>query len=127
MEYKPSCPLKNSSQKGASGRLPLVRNKKAIFGTRLGGPWWILGANDALHSNSSSDMLCMRLTGSGVSKEKVRGGFRELEGCTGSGVSEEKLEKVSDNWKDTGRDRRYGFETMPKVNAKMKMRQLEMI
>lgn len=46
----------------ASG--PLVKNRNATFGTRLNGNSSTLGAMEALHMSSSSDMSCERTRGS---------------------------------------------------------------
>jgi hypothetical protein len=63
MEYNPSCPAKNFSHKGRSGRPPLTRNKKATFGTRGYGVLRTFGAMDAHQNSSSSVMLCTTLLG----------------------------------------------------------------
>jgi hypothetical protein len=63
MEYRPSFPAKNISQKGHKGRFPLVKNKKATFGKRWYGVLWTLGAMDAHQNSSSAVMLCITLFG----------------------------------------------------------------
>lgn len=63
MEKSPSCPLKNFSQSGASGNLPLVKNMNATFGVRLYGNSAIPGTIDALHISSSSFIECHKFLG----------------------------------------------------------------
>ena len=92
MEYRPSYPAKNISHKGHKGRSPLVKNKKATFGTRWYGELWTLGAMDAHQNSSSSVMLCMMLFGmkrnapTCAGKDCVgRGDGGDAVGCRGGG------------------------------------------
>ena len=51
---------------------PLTKNMKATFGTRLNGYSGILGTMEALHSSSSSVMLCITLGGLIYSSNPIR-------------------------------------------------------
>lgn len=63
MVYNPWCPLKNFSHNGAKITGPLVKNMKAILGTRLNGYSLILGSIDAVHKSCSSFIPCIKVGG----------------------------------------------------------------